>query len=162
MEHSPQNPPPPTEARYVTFSVQGQCYGAPIEQIRETVKCGPLTKVFLTPSWILGVSNLRGSILLIIDLPNLMNLSSTNYYSSSRIVVLRNDKAHVGILVNGVGPLYTIEKKSIKPPPKTLSKDAIALLSGIASIEESSPIRIIDIPAIFESLADANLEFKKV
>ena len=75
--------------RYVTFDVQGEIYGLPIEQIVEISTAFPTTPVPRTSSFVIGIGNMRGSVMPVIDLARRLNLGSVNYSRETRVLIVR-------------------------------------------------------------------------
>lgn len=91
----------------VCFVTSGQHFAVPIRQVKETVALKPITRVFLTPEFVRGVVNLRGDIVAVLDLAQLLGLPPQEAGPSSKIVIVRARGKVWGLLVqemSGVRP----------------------------------------------------------
>ncbi len=137
--------------KLVCFHLHAQEYAANIEDIKETMAVRPITSVFLTPPWLLGIINLRGDVVAVLDLAQLLGLPATAPTEDSRIIIARHDGRSVGIIVDDTAELRTMDLDDLQPPPATLSADGAALLKGIATVDDGAPLRVLDLPALFAS-----------
>lgn len=91
----------------LSFRIAGRDYALPLLQAREIVLLPPLTHVPTTPPYILGVFNLVGRIVPVLDVAIKLGLGATAYGDHSCVVVadvpLAGETAVVGILVEGIG-----------------------------------------------------------
>ena len=136
--------------RLVCFRVHDQEIGIPIAKVRETIRIRPITRVFLTPAWLVGIFSLRGEIVPAIDLAPFLGLPETRVDDESRLVVLRLQGKVIGLLVDALSELRALDPALISPVPPTLSVEQAALLSGVAATP-SGTVRILDPEALLRS-----------
>jgi len=146
-----EGPTPPsgtaaTPVRLVCFELRQQELALPIAEVRETLPLRPITRVFLTPPCLAGIFSLRGDIVPVIDLSVLLGLSPTTIEDDSRIVVVGHGGTTVGIVVDRLRELRTIDA-ALEPPPPNLPAEVRALLLGIAATQ-SGTVRVLDIQTI--------------
>lgn len=146
------------QTKLVCFYLHGQEYAAVINDIKEAMVVCPITRVFLTPSWLLGIINLRGDVVAVLDLAQLLGLPPTNMSDSSRILIARHHgqrsgqaETVAGILVDGMAELRSLVLDELQPPPPTLSAEGATLLRGVATVEEGDALRVLNLAALFES-----------
>jgi purine-binding chemotaxis protein CheW len=142
--------------KLVCFYLGGQEYGAPITDVKETMLVRPITPVFLTPSWLAGIINLRGDVVAVLDLAQLLGQPASTIDDESRIVILQfhrpDDRSAVaGILVDRMAELRTVELAHLQPAPPTLAAASAALLEGVMTVEDGAPLRLLDLQALFDS-----------
>jgi purine-binding chemotaxis protein CheW len=137
--------------KLVCFELQGQEYGADITEVKETIPVRPITRVFLTPVWLSGIINLRGDVVAILDLAQLLGLDATQITDDSRILIARVNNVVAGVLVDRLAEVRSLPTAGVRPPPPTLAADAAALLRGIVNIDGGAAVRILDLQALFES-----------
>lgn len=145
-------PPDVARARLqlVCFQLRHQEMALPIDDVRETVPLRPITPVFLTPPWLAGIFSLRGDIVPAIDLAPWLGLPRIVAGDDSRIVVVRHAGQVVGLLVDRLAELRTIEPSALTQPPPTLATDVAALLLGVAATPTGA-VRVLDTAALFRS-----------
>jgi purine-binding chemotaxis protein CheW len=141
--------------RLVCFQLRDQELAFPIEAVRETIRIRPITHVFLTPSWLIGIFSLRGEILPAIDIAPWLAMPRTTARDDSRLVVLKLE-AHgtkggaVAVLVDSIAELRTLGTEEIAPPPPTLSAEQAALLRGVAATPTGT-VRVLNPAALLQS-----------
>lgn len=131
--------------RLVCFELRGQELALPIADVRETLPIQPITRVVLTPPAIAGVFSLRGDIVPVIDLGVLLGLARTEITDEARIVVLNHEQTAVGIVVERLRDLRTID--TLEPPPPHLPPSVAGLLAGIAATDTGT-VRVLDARAV--------------
>jgi purine-binding chemotaxis protein CheW len=143
--------------KMVCFYLDGQEYAADIDDVSETMTIRPITPVFLTPRWLSGIINLRGDIVAVIDLAQLLGLRPTLLTDESRIVVARylgperqSREKLAGIVVDRMAELRTIDVATLQQPPPTLT-ESLGLLAGLCTVEGGAAVRVLKLPALFES-----------
>ena len=137
--------------KLVCFYLHGQEYAIDIATVKETLVLRPITRVFLTPSWLAGIINLRGDIVPVLDLADLCGLSPTDITPESRIIILQRGAHMAGIVVDELAELRVLAIDDIQPTPATVTGDAAAILAGVATVENGAPLRVLDASHLFES-----------
>lgn len=131
---------PEALSEYLAFMLEGECYGVPIEAVREIVRVPPVTEVPRGEPDLLGVLNLRGEVLPVYDLKLKLRLTSAPARIAgpdadpealprpARILVIRGgDRGDLGFLVDGVAEVLRMASSQIEPPPSgTSERDFIA------------------------------------
>jgi purine-binding chemotaxis protein CheW len=141
--------------RLVCFELRDQELAFPIDEVRETLPIQPITRVVLTPPALAGVFSLRGDIVPAIDLGVLLGIGRTEIGDTSRIVVIDHEGTAVGIVVDRLRDLRTIERHAgeedgrpaLEPPPPNLEAEVAQLLLGIAATPTGT-VRVLDADAI--------------
>jgi purine-binding chemotaxis protein CheW len=110
--------------------------------IGETLPLQPITKVVLTPPCLAGVFSLRGDIVPVIDLGVLFGLGATHITSDSRIVVVEHGSDTIGVVVDRLRDLRTLDQP-LDPPPPNLAPEIAQLLVGIAATSTGT-VRVLD------------------
>ena len=121
----------------------------PIGDVRETLPIQPITRVVLTPSCLAGVFSLRGDIVPAIDLGVLIGMRRTDLGDDSRIVIVDHEGATVGIVVDRLRELRTLEQ-ALEPPPPNLAPEIANMLAGIA-VTPSGIVRVLDAHSIINA-----------
>lgn len=132
--------------RLVCFELRGQELALPIADVRETLPIQPITRVVLTPPALAGVFSLRGDIVPAIDLAVLLGLSRTDVGDESRIVVVDHEGSTIGVVVDRLRDLRTLDT-ALEPPPSNLTASVAQLLLGVAATTTGT-VRVLDARAI--------------
>ncbi|HEY5924565.1 MAG TPA: chemotaxis protein CheW [Kofleriaceae bacterium] len=135
--------------RLVCFELRGQELALPIGDVRETLPIQPITRVVLTPSCLAGVFSLRGDIVPAIDLGVLLGLRRTEVSEDSRIVVVGHEGAMIGIVVDRLRELRTLEQP-LEPPPPNLAAEIANMLAGVV-VTTSGIVRVLDAHSIINA-----------
>lgn len=98
----------------ITFELGGERFGFLIDVVREVVEVAPIVPVPETPEFILGVMNLRGEILTIIDTKLRLGLKKSAIGQKSKIIVVEIDEHRAGLLVDGLPKTIQIASEAIK------------------------------------------------
>ncbi len=106
----------------VCFLVGEEEYAIPILSIQEIIKPIPYTRVPRTPDYVLGVFNLRGNVIPLIDLRKKFSLSSKSHDQDTRYIVLKDDNNVVGFVIDKLTEAIRIKEKDIEETPETLNK----------------------------------------
>ncbi len=109
-------------AQYLTFVCGGEEYGVEILRVQEIKGWEHVTRVPYAPPFVLGVMNLRGMIVPVIDLRTRLNLEKRNFDASTVVIVVRVQSSRgektVGIVVDAVSEVYSVQSESIKQVPE--------------------------------------------
>ncbi len=143
------------EHQLVVFELGKEHYGVDISAVESIIKMQPITVVPHTPSFVEGVTNLRGSVLPVIDLRKRFGLSLDDISKNSRIVVIALGKTKVGMIVDAVSEVLSIPEDAIEPPPPMVTSVDTTFIIGIAKIE-SKLVILLDLSKVLsiqESMA---------
>ncbi len=101
------------DIQIVNFTVGEVDYGAPVEQVREVRDVQAVTPVPGAPSYVEGVTNLRGQIITVMDLRKRLEIDETGKHGE-KIIVIEMGKAAVGVVVDTVTEVTTIAEADIE------------------------------------------------
>jgi purine-binding chemotaxis protein CheW len=102
---------------YVTFAIGREQYGIPIEYIVEISKPFDTTLVPRTPDFVLGIGNVRGTVMPVIDLPQRLKLGSVSWSRESRILIVRSEGETYGLAVDRVFDVIPIAPENLEDAP---------------------------------------------
>src|SRR5690242_17493888 len=105
---------------YVTFTSGGQLFGLPIEQVRAVFRLTNITRVPLSGPQIAGVLNLRGRIVTVIDLANLLGLEAPKHSGSQMVIGIERRSESFGILVHRAGEVLSLADADRERSPLNL------------------------------------------
>ncbi len=122
-------------------------YGIGVEQVQEIRFLENITRIPKAPSHVIGVMNLRGKIISIIDLKSKLGFhTSESIAASSRILVAEIKGTLMGLLVDEVDQVMRIFGKEIEPTPES---ESAKYVKGIAKTQDRL-IVILDLPKLLE------------
>ncbi|WP_156100422.1 chemotaxis protein CheW [Thioalkalivibrio sp. ALJ1] len=129
-------------APYVTFSLADETYAIDVLQVQEVLKVTEIAPVPGVPDYILGIINLRGNVVTVIDARRRMGLDDRESDEASRIVIIDVDNQNVGILVDSVSEVVRISPDSVEPAPEVGNDDSSRFIQGVTSTEEGLTILV--------------------
>ncbi len=125
----------------VVFEIGSEEYAAPIEQIHEVVKTPKITLVPNGQAFVVGVMNLRGQIVPVIDLEKLFNLPEAESGDiAAQHIIVSEDASHTlfGVSVDRVLEVLRIPEGAIKPTPKMVAaRIPTDYLDGVVILENT-------------------------
>ena len=124
------------EQQLVIFELGGEKFGVNIAAVESIIKMQALTRVPHAPGFVEGVTNLRGTVLPVMDLRKRFGMEVQEASKETRIVVVNLDGIKVGMVVDSVSEVLTIDDKIIEPTPPMVSTVDSAFIVGIAKLEE--------------------------
>jgi len=119
-------------SQFVGFQIADQEYAFRIEQIQEIVILDKVTKTPQVPAYVEGVSNLRGSIIPIINLRKLFGLAPKPADSETRTIVVNVGDRTMGCTVDTVSQVMRIPEEDIQPAPDTITANGAHYVAGFA------------------------------
>jgi len=117
--------------QFCTFFVDGQFFGVPVQHVQEVIRYQEMTRVPLVPRVIRGLINLRGQIVVAIDLRRRLNASERPEGQLPMNVVVRTGDGAVSLLVDEIGDVLEVQEESFEPPPETLQNSSRELVLGV-------------------------------
>ena len=122
--------------RVLSFFLGEENYCIKVEEARGVVVPGSITKVPNTPEFIIGVMNLRGEIITLIDIRHFFNLTETQRIEDMKIIVTDVEGSPVGILVDRIGKAFEIGRDAIQPPLATLKGSLAEYTKGQIQLDK--------------------------
>lgn len=140
----------------VTFRVGNQDFCIDIMLVREIRGWTPATILPHAPSYVLGVINLRGSVVPIVDLSARLGLQASVPDDRHVIVIAVIENQTVGFLVNSVSDIISIDQMEIQATPDVTSETTRAFIEGVIVTEERM-LRVIDIKTVLPKSVEKRL-----
>jgi purine-binding chemotaxis protein CheW len=139
---------PAPGAELISVRVHGQAFAIDIMAVREIRGWTGATPLPHSPPHVLGVMNLRGAILPVIDLGARLGLGATSPTPASVVVVAQIGDAQVGLVVDAVSDILTVTEGLIQPTPDIGSDEVRAFVAGVMTIDSGivSLLRLDQVP----------------
>lgn len=147
----------PMEHQFVVFKLGEEHYGVDIADVESIIKMQPITGIPKAPEFIEGVTNLRGSVIPILDLRKRFEIDNIELTPDSRIVVINLQGTKVGMIVDAVSEVLQIDDKAIEPPSPMASSIDTTFITGIAKIGERLVI-LLDLDRVLSVTERSALE----
>ena len=141
---------------YLTFKLAEELYAANVKNVINIIELSKITKVPRSPEYMIGIVNLRGIVLPVIDARKKFGLPEAEYTVNTCILVLEvivnNDTVLVGALVDGVKEVVEIEASEIKDPPTIGFNFNNYFITGVyKKKDEETFIMILDMDSVFST-----------
>lgn len=140
--------------QFVGFRLADQEYAFRIEQIQEIVIPDRVTRMPQVPDYVEGVSNLRGTIIPIINLRRLFDLELKEKDDETRTIVANVGAKTIGCTVDAVTQVIRITPEQIQPAPEIVRAEGASYIAGFAKLES----RLVVLLEIDELLDPAKME----
>ncbi len=136
---------------FLSFRIGREVFAVPVVDVREIEKPIPFTQVPNVEEFVEGVFNLRGKIIPLIDLAKRLQLGKKNLSTQTRIVIIESGTREVGMMVDAVLGVITIDMDSVNPPPEVVqAKIAGDFITGVSQ-EERDLLILLDIRKLLET-----------
>ena len=120
----------------VVFQLGGEEFGVEIMKVQEIIRMPEITQIPQSPDYVEGVINLRGRIIVVINLDKRFNLVSKEIDADSRIIVVEIGDNVVGMIVDSVNEVLRIPSTSVDPAPElVMSNISREYITGVGKID---------------------------
>lgn len=140
--------------QFCTFFLQDQCFGVPVEQVQEVIRYQEMTRVPLGPDVVRGLINLRGQIVMAIDLRRRFGMQERGESELPMNVVVRTEDGAVSFLVDEIGDVIEVQRDTLEAPPETLRGPTRGMLTGVYKLPNQLLLEL----NIASAVAIANLQ----
>ncbi|MBO9101677.1 MULTISPECIES: chemotaxis protein CheW [unclassified Rhizobium] len=140
----------------IAFRLHDQEFCVRTTAIREIRGWGPATPIPHAPADVIGVMNLRGKVIPIIDLANKLGMESTEPNERSAIVVAEVHGMAMGLIVDGVSDILTIAASLLQPVPEVSISSGMRYADGIIA-QPAGMICFLNLERMFENIEASNL-----
>lgn len=135
-----------------TFYVGNALCGMDILKVQEINKLMEMTKVPQAPGYVMGILNLRGQIVTIIDLGKKLGLAEVEINETSRNIIVNSDNEYIGLLVSRISDVVEADWQKVEPPPANIGGVQGIFFKGVFKMED----RLIGILDADRVLAEDN------
>jgi purine-binding chemotaxis protein CheW len=123
--------------QFVTFILMDEVYGINVMQVQEVLRITEIAPVPGAPPYVLGIINLRGNVVTVIDTRTRFGLPTTEVDDASRIIVIESEKQVVGILVDAVAEVVELRETDIDAAPNVGTEESSRYIQGVATQGDS-------------------------
>jgi purine-binding chemotaxis protein CheW len=122
-----------TVLQWVTFQLDNETYGINVMQVREVLRVNDITPVPGAPDYVLGIINLRGNVVTILDTRKRFGLAPKACDEDSRILIIECDEQIAGVLVDSVTEVVYLRSSEIESAPNVTADDNARYIQGVHS-----------------------------
>ncbi len=138
--------------QYLTFKLSEEVFALDISRVREVLEFSRVTKVPQTPDMMIGVINLRGSVVPVIDLRLKFEMGKSERTVNTCIIIIEitvdDEVTMIGALVDSVKEVMDLDSGNIEPPPKIGTQLKTEFIKGMGK-QDDQFIIILDIERVF-------------
>jgi purine-binding chemotaxis protein CheW len=140
--------------KFLTFTLGNEEYGVPVLKVREIIKVMDITQVPQVPDYVLGVINLRGKVIPVIDLRRKFGFPAMEHTERTCIIVVDVDlpamRVMMGVVVDAVSEVLNVTDAEIEDTPEFGGRATTAYLLGLAKVKDSVKI-LLDLDRVLGS-----------
>jgi purine-binding chemotaxis protein CheW len=119
--------------QWVTFKLDNETYGINVMRVQEVLRYTEIAPVPGAPSYVLGIINLRGNVVTVIDTRQRFGLNSGEISDNTRIVIIEADKQVVGIMVDSVAEVVYLRQSEIETAPNVGNEESAKFIQGVCN-----------------------------
>jgi purine-binding chemotaxis protein CheW len=120
----------------VTFQLENETYGINVMQVQEILRYSEIAAVPGAPAYVLGIINLRGNVVTVIDTRARFGLMPAEITDNSRIVIIEAEKQVIGILVDSVAEVVYLKESEMEPAPDVGTEESAQFIQGVTNRED--------------------------
>ncbi|QIZ77334.1 chemotaxis protein CheW [Ferrimonas lipolytica] len=118
--------------QWVTFQLEQETYGINVMQVREVLRYSDIAPVPGAPSYVLGIINLRGNVVTVIDTRARFGLMPGEITDNTRIVIIEAEDQVVGIQVDSVAEVVYLNSSEIDTAPNVGNEESAKFIQGVS------------------------------
>ena len=119
--------------QWVTFQLDRETYGINVMQVQEVLRYTEIAPVPGAPDYVLGIINLRGNVVTVIDTRSRFGLQPAEVSDNSRIVIIEAEKQVIGILVDSVAEVVYLRSSEIDVAPSVGTEESAKFIQGVSN-----------------------------
>ncbi len=119
--------------QWVTFRLDNETYGINVMQVQEVLRVTEIAPVPGSPDYVMGIINLRGNVVTVLDTRRRFGLGPQEMDDSTRIVVIEAEDNVVGILVDSVAEVVELNRSAVESSPNVGNDESAKYIEGVAN-----------------------------
>jgi len=144
--------------QYVTFKLANESYGINVMQVKEVLRYSEIAPVPGAPSYVLGIINLRGSVVTVIDTSQRFGLTTADVSDSTRIVIIEAEGHEIGILVEAVAEVVYLKQSEIETAPNVGNEESSKFIQGVCN-RKNELLILVDLNKLLGESEWAEMDF---
>jgi purine-binding chemotaxis protein CheW len=143
--------------KFLTFSLGKEVYGIEIKFVTEIIGIQPITAIPEAPNYVKGIINLRGKIIPVIDVRLKFKKEEIDYNDRTCIVVVDISEVSIGLIVDKVAEVLSIQDDCIVPPPDVKTGFNNRYIKGVGKVDNEVKL-LLDCDKLFTDDALSAIE----
>ncbi|MFN4289867.1 MAG: chemotaxis protein CheW [Permianibacter sp.] len=144
--------------QWVTFRLGNETYGINVMQVQEVLRYTDIAPVPGAPVYVLGIINLRGNVVTVIDTCQRFGLAPIEVTDNTRIVIIEADQQVIGILVDSVAEVVYLRSSEIESAPNVGNDESAKFIQGVAN-RNGELLILVDLNKLLSDNEWAELSF---
>jgi purine-binding chemotaxis protein CheW len=125
------------ELQLVVFNIGKEEFGVEITRVQEIIRMTSITGIPQAPDYIRGIINLRGRIIVVLNLNVIMGMETKEQDENTRIIVANIDETVMGFIVDAVSEVIRLPEKNVEPAPAVIAnKIGTEYVMGVGKMED--------------------------
>ena len=121
--------------QWVTFRLANETYGINVMEVQEVLRFSDIAPVPGAPTYVLGIINLRGSVVTVIDTCQRFGLPPIEITENTRVVIIETAHQVIGILVDAVAEVVYLKRSDIDSTPNVGNDESAKFIQGVTHRE---------------------------
>ena len=135
--------------QWVTFRLDGETYGIDVMSVQEVLRVPEITPVPGVPEHVLGIINLRGKVVTVLDMRSRFGLPRVDPDDASRIIIIEIGDDVVGVLVDRVTEVAYLNESSIESAPDVGNRQSLQFIRGV-HVNDKQLLILVDFAGLLE------------
>lgn len=135
--------------RYLEFSLGHERFAIPLLSVKEVIAVPETTKVPFTPDYFVGLMNLRGQVLSVIDLRSRLAITPSDNSAETAVIITDLGYTHLGLVVDSINRVIAIDGGEMAAPPEIEKNSRTEFVIGCYKAEHSL-VLFIDVDRILD------------
>ncbi len=144
--------------QYVTFILGNETFGINVMQVKEVLRYSDIAPVPGAPDYVLGIINLRGNVVTVIETSHRFGLPTTETSDNTRIVIIESEGHEIGILVEAVAEVVYLRQSEIETAPNVGNEDSSRFIQGVCNRGDELLI-LVDLNKLLAESEWSDLDF---
>ncbi|NVJ51840.1 MAG: chemotaxis protein CheW [Gammaproteobacteria bacterium] len=144
--------------QWVTFRLASETYGINVMQVQEVLRYNEIAPVPGAPHYVLGIINLRGNVVTVIDTCQRFGLPPIEVTDSTRIVIIEANQQVIGILVDAVAEVVYLRASEIETAPNVGNEESAKFIQGVTH-REGELLILVDLNKLLDQEEWQELEY---
>jgi len=119
--------------QWVTFKLKDESYGINVMQVQEILRYNEVAPVPGAPLYVLGIINLRGNVVTVIDTRSRFGLEPCEITDDTRIIVIESEQQIIGILVDSASEVVYLKPSEIENAPNVGNEESAQFIRGVTN-----------------------------
>lgn len=121
--------------QWVTFHLEEETFGINVMQVQEVLRVSEIAPVPGAPDYVLGIINLRGNVVTVIDTRKRFGMPPGEVDDNSRVVIIESQGQIFGILVDSVAEVVELRRSEIDMAPNVGNEENARYIQGVATVD---------------------------